>query len=44
MLGKQVKNQILTNNTLDVSDLRAGVYIVNITQNNASITKKLVVK
>ncbi|WP_179021705.1 T9SS type A sorting domain-containing protein [Winogradskyella forsetii] len=44
ILGKQVKNQMLTNNTLDVSNLKSGVYIVKITQNNASTTKKLVIK
>jgi len=44
ILGKQVKEETLTNNTLDVSKLNKGVYIVKITQNNASITKKLVVK
>ena len=44
ILGKQVKNETLTNNTLNVSDLRSGVYIVKMTQNNASTTKKLVIK
>jgi len=44
ILGKQVKNQTLTNNTLNVANLKSGVYIVKITQNNASTTKKLVIK
>ena len=44
ILGKQVKNETITNNTLNVSNLKSGVYIVKITQNNASTTKKLVVK
>jgi len=44
ILGKQVKNEILTNNTLNVSNLKSGIYIVKISQNNASVTKKLVVK
>ena len=44
ILGKQVKNETLTNNTLNVSNLKSGVYIVKITQNNATTTKKLVVK
>ncbi|WP_299120446.1 T9SS type A sorting domain-containing protein [uncultured Winogradskyella sp.] len=44
ILGKQVKNEILTNNTLNVSNLKSGVYIVKMTQNNASTTKKLVIK
>ncbi|RED46676.1 putative secreted protein (Por secretion system target) [Winogradskyella eximia] len=44
ILGKQVKNETITNNTLNVSNLKSGVYIVKITQNNASTTKKLVIK
>lgn len=43
ILGKQVKTATV-NSTLDVSTLKAGVYIVNITQNGISTTKKLVVK
>jgi hypothetical protein len=44
ILGKQVKNEKVSNNTLDVSNLKAGVYIVKISQNDASTTKKLVIK
>lgn len=44
VLGKQVKQVTLTNNTLNVSDLNSGIYIVKITQNDASTTKKLVIK
>ncbi|MGJ8548119.1 T9SS type A sorting domain-containing protein [Winogradskyella wichelsiae] len=44
ILGKQVKNETLTNNTLNVANLKSGVYIVKITQNNATTTKKLVIK
>ena len=44
ILGKQVKNEALTNNTLSVSDLKSGVYILKITQNNTTTTKKLVIK
>lgn len=44
MLGKQVKNQTITNNTLDVSDLNTGIYLVKISQNNNSTTKKLVIR
>jgi hypothetical protein len=44
VLGKQVKNETLTNNTLNVSDLNTGVYILKITQNNATTTKKLVIR
>ncbi|GGW55106.1 putative secreted protein (Por secretion system target) [Winogradskyella epiphytica] len=44
ILGKQVKNETLTNNTLNIANLKSGVYIVKITQNNTSTTKKLVIK
>lgn len=44
ILGKQIKNETLTNNTLNVSDLKSGIYLVKIVQNNASVTKKLVIK
>ncbi len=44
VLGKQVLTEILSNDRLNVSALNSGVYILKITQNNASITKKLVVK
>ncbi len=43
ILGKQVKNETLATNTLNVSNLYPGVYILKITQNNASSTKKLVI-
>lgn len=44
VLGKQVINRTVTNNTLDVSNLNAGLYIVKLTQNGNSVTKKLVIK
>lgn len=44
ILGKQIKNETLTNNTLNVSNLKSGIYLIKITQNNASTTKKLVIK
>lgn len=43
ILGKQVKNETLSNNTLNVSNLKSGVYILKITQNNAYTAKKLVI-
>jgi hypothetical protein len=43
ILGKQVKNETLVNNKLDVSNLKSGLYMVKITQNNATSTKKLVI-
>ncbi len=44
ILGKQVINSTVINNKLDVSNLNIGVYIMRLTQNNATITKKLVIK
>ena len=44
ILGKQVINESLTNDRLNVSGLNTGVYILKITQNDASVTKKLVIK
>ena len=43
ILGKQVINETLTNNRVNVSALNAGIYIVKISQNDASVTKKLVI-
>ncbi|WP_298892975.1 T9SS type A sorting domain-containing protein [uncultured Psychroserpens sp.] len=44
ILGKQVIDTALNNDRLDISALNAGVYILKISQNNASVTKKLVIK
>ena len=44
ILGKRVINETLTNNRINVSALNAGLYIVKISQNDASVTKKLVIK
>jgi len=43
-LGKQVLNNTISNNRLNVSSLNAGLYIVKLTQDNTSVTKKLVIK
>ncbi|MEM6684447.1 MAG: T9SS type A sorting domain-containing protein [Bacteroidota bacterium] len=43
ILGKQVINTKITN-TLNVADLQSGIYIVKITEDGKSATKKLVVK
>ena len=42
ILGKQVKRETITN-TLDVSNLKSGIYLLKITQNEATSTKKLVI-
>ena len=44
ILGKQVLESDVVNNQLNVSGLNAGVYILKLTQNNATATKKLVIK
>ncbi|MDT0556382.1 T9SS type A sorting domain-containing protein [Patiriisocius hiemis] len=43
VIGKQVINTSIINR-LDVSALTSGIYLVKITQENASVTKKLVIK
>lgn len=44
VLGKEVINTALTNDQLNVSGLNSGVYIMKISQNNATVTKKLIIK
>ena len=44
VLGKQIINQKLNNERLDVSNLKAGIYVLRVSQNNNSVTKKLVLK
>ncbi|WP_147678329.1 T9SS type A sorting domain-containing protein [Algibacter pacificus] len=44
VLGKQVLALHLVGKSLDISNLKKGVYILNITENNVSETRKLVVK
>ena len=44
VLGKQVINETVSNNRLDVSNLTTGIYIMKISQDNASTTKKLIIK
>ena len=43
VLGKQVINKTMTSEKLNVSSLNTGVYIMKITQGNATSTKKLVI-
>ena len=44
VLGKQVLNGFIRNDRLNVSPLHSGVYIVKLTQNETSSTKKLIVQ
>lgn len=44
ILGKEVINTTITNNTLNVSGLNSGIYILKITEDGKTATKKLVIK
>ncbi|MDB9720891.1 T9SS type A sorting domain-containing protein [Winogradskyella sp.] len=43
VLGKEVKKEKLTTNTLNVSDLQPGIYIIKTLQNNAFSTQKIII-
>ncbi|WP_298494199.1 T9SS type A sorting domain-containing protein [uncultured Algibacter sp.] len=44
VLGKQVFNTILYSKELNISSLRKGVYILKITENNVSESRKLIIR
>lgn len=44
VLGKQVMNTIISGKELNVSSLNSGLYMVSVTQNKATVTKKLIVQ
>ena len=44
VLGKKLYHTKLTGSSLDISRLNTGVYIIKITENNTTVTRKLVVK
>ena len=44
ILGKQVMNTTITSDRLNVSQLNSGIYMLNISENGISSTKKLVIK
>ncbi|MEC8134522.1 MAG: T9SS type A sorting domain-containing protein, partial [Bacteroidota bacterium] len=44
MLGKQIIDTVITNDRLPLSSLNAGIYIVKLTQNNSTTTKKLIIE
>jgi len=44
ILGKKVIAKEVVNSSLDISALNAGMYLVKVTQNGVSTTKKLIVK
>ena len=44
MLGKEVVNTKVANNTINVSNLTSGIYIVKITEEGKTSTKKLIIE
>ena len=44
ILGKLIISSTVDNNILNLNDLKSGIYIVKITQNNRSEIKKLIIK
>ena len=44
VLGKQVFATIISSKELNISNLRKGIYILRITENNISESRKLVIK
>ena len=44
VLGKQVINETVNNYILNVSKLNSGIYIIKVSQENATLTKKLVIE
>ena len=44
ILGKQLVSETMDNNSINISHLSPGIYIVQLDQNNASITQKLVIE
>lgn len=44
LLGKQVINTVVNNERIDVSNLNAGVYVIKLTQDKNTATKKLIIQ
>lgn len=44
IIGKQVLSKQISNNKLNISTLKSGVYILEVSQNNTTSTKKIVVQ
>lgn len=44
VLGKQIMNTSLSGDELNISSLKSGIYFVQVTQNNNTATKKLIVR
>ena len=44
VLGKVILTVSISQNELNISKLKAGIYIIKITENNITATRKLIVK
>jgi hypothetical protein len=44
ILGKQVLNAKVSNNTVNVSNLKGGAYIVKINEDDKTATRKLIIE
>jgi hypothetical protein len=44
VLGKHILTVTMSQKALNISKLKAGVYIIKITENNITVTRKLIVK
>lgn len=44
VLGKNIQTITISQKELNISKLKAGVYIIKITENNITVTRKLIVK
>jgi hypothetical protein len=44
LLGKKVLQTLISSKELNISNLNSGVYIIKITENNVSATRKLIVR
>lgn len=44
VLGKRILNTSLSGEELNISKIKAGVYIIKVTENNTTATRKLIVK
>ncbi len=44
VLGKKIVSQTISNNQMDISNLKTGIYLVKITQDNKQTTKRIVIQ
>lgn len=44
VLGKKIQSETLSGNELNITKIKPGIYIIKITENNITATRKLIVK